>query len=316
MESVSVIIPTYNSVATLARALQSVLAQTRPADEIIVVDDGSTDDTRSLVTQQFPQVGYHFQPNAGLAATRNAGAKLAQGSLIALLDSDDEWVPTKLQRQLKVLAARPDLSGVGCHRIRVKVTAQAEELWRRPSKRADGGLDEIDFAEEMWGNRICGATMIIRRDVFDRAGGYDASLRVCEDLDLWLRLLGAGEHLAVLREALYVFYDRPGSLRTRLDQLQSAVPTILGKWNPQSNPAAAELITPAQYEKICKWWWLKLTFHSLRLRDPERARHCARQADRYRSGVTHLEWAGFAALHCPALFALVGTVKGFPRLTG
>lgn len=316
MEVVSVIIPTYNSVSTLARAIRSVLAQTRSVDEIIVVDDGSTDDTRRLVTEQFPQVRYHFQPNAGLAATRNAGARLAQGSLLALLDSDDEWVPTKLQRQLEVLAERPDLSGVGCHRLRVKVTAEGEELWRRPSKRADGGLDDITFAEEMLGNRICGATMIIRREVFERSGGYDPSLRVSEDLDLWLRLLGAGEKLAVLRESLYVFYDRPGSLRTKLDQLQSAWTEILRKWDPQGNPAAAALLTPAQYARVCKWWWLKLTFHALRLKDRERARHCARQAALYHSGVAHLEFAGLAALYCPAVFALVGTVKGFPRLTG
>jgi len=316
MEVVSVIIPTYNSVGTLARAIQSVLAQTRPADEIIVVDDGSTDDTQRLIAEQFPQVRYQRQPNAGPSATRNAGAKLAQGTILALLDSDDAWVPTKLQRQLEVLAERPDLCGLSCHRIRVKFSAEGEELSRRPSKHADGGLDEITFAEELWGNRICGPAMVMRRDAFERVGGYDTGMHVSEDLDLWLRLLGAGEKLAVLREALYVFTERPGSQRTKLDRMQGAATEILRRWDPQSSAAAAQLLTTAQHQKVCKWWWLKLTFHALRTGDRPRARDCARQASRYRSGTLYLEGAGLAALYCPALFALVGTVKGFPRLTG
>jgi GT2 family glycosyltransferase len=198
----------------------------------------------------------------------------------------------------------------------VKVTAEGEELWRRPSKHADGGLGDISFAEELWGNRICGATMLIRREAFEQVGGFDCALHVNEDHDLWLRLLGAGRKLAVLREALYVFHDRPGSQRGKLDRMRAAWIAILDKWDPRGSPAAAALLTPAQHDRVCKWWWLKLTFHFLRSGDREQARDCARQAARYRSGVAHLEWAGFAALHCPALFVLVGTVKGFPRLTG
>lgn len=316
MDVVSVIIPTYNSAPTLGRAIDSLLSQTRPADEIIVVNDGSTDDTEALVARDYPQVRYHYQANAGLAATRNAGAALATGTLLALLDSDDEWVPTKLERQLQTLQAHPEFCGVGCHRIRVKIDAQGTELWRQPSRHADGALEEISFARELWSNRICGATMMIRREIFDRFGGYDAALRALEDHDLWLRLLGGGERLAVLREPLYIFYERPGSLRSNVDLLEKAWTVILAKWDPQSHSEAASLLTPREYAKVCKWWWLKLTFHALRLGDRPGARRYADRAAAYSSGSAQLELAGLLARHCPAAFSLLGKAKGFPRPTG
>ena len=282
METVSVIIPSYNSARTVARAVESVLAQTRPADEIIVVDDGSSDDTADLVRRRFPQVIYHYQENAGLAATRNAGARLARGSVLGLLDADDEWVPTKLERQLAVLDRRPDLGAVGCHRIRIAEDAEGRELSRTPSRHADGGLDELDFAQEFWSNRVCGASVLFRREVFEGLGGYDASFRACEDMDMWLRLLGAGHKLAVLREALYIFYDHPGSLRSRLDLLEDSWVKILGKWDPGTQPEARPLLSARDYETMCKWWWLKLTFHALRYGESARARDYARRAAGYR----------------------------------
>ncbi|MGE5531641.1 MAG: glycosyltransferase family 2 protein [Bacteroidota bacterium] len=320
MHAVSVIIPTFNSVATLPRAIDSVLAQTRPADEIIVVNDGSTDDTESVIADRYPrarypQLSYHFHENVGLAATRNAGAGLATGSLLALLDSDDEWAPAKLERQVAVLEARPELAALGCHRVRVKIDEAGTELWRRPSPRADGTVDDISFAQEIWSNRICGATMLLRRDVFERHGGYDASMRASEDHDLWLRMLGAGDQLAVLREALYIFYDRPWSLRSRLDLLENSWRGILAKWDPAASPDDT-LLTSREYQKVCQWWWLKLTFHALRQGDRERARKYAQWAASHRSGVAGLEMATFLARHWPGLFALVGKVKGFPRPTG
>lgn len=316
MEVVSVIIPTYNSASTLGRALASVLSQTRPADEIIVVNDGSTDDTEALIAREYPQVRYHYQPNAGLAATRNVGAALATGTMLALLDSDDEWAPTKLERQLQTLQQRPDLAGVGCHRVRIKIDAAGTEKSRQPSKHADGEVEEITFAKEIWSNRICGATMMIRREVFERFGGYDASMRVLEDHDLWLRLLGAGQRLGVMREPLYLFYERPGSLRSNIDLLEKAAAIILEKWDPQRHPEVASLLTPQEYAKVCKWWWLKLTFHALRLSDRAAARRHAERAAAYHSGSAQLELAGVLARCCPAAFFLLGKAKGFPRPTG
>ncbi|MCB1713751.1 MAG: glycosyltransferase family 2 protein, partial [Candidatus Competibacteraceae bacterium] len=97
--TISVIIPAHNRAHTLPRALDSVLAQTRPADEVILVDDGSTDDTAALLQAHYPTVRYLHQPNQGVSAARNSGIRLARGDWIALLDSDDAWLPHKLACQ-------------------------------------------------------------------------------------------------------------------------------------------------------------------------------------------------------------------------
>ena len=97
---ISVIIPSYNRNKLLKRALDSVLAQTRPADEIIVVDDGSSDGTDIMLKQQFPLVNYLRTENRGVSAARNVGIQHARGDWIALLDSDDEWLPKKIEIQL------------------------------------------------------------------------------------------------------------------------------------------------------------------------------------------------------------------------
>jgi len=119
--SVSVIIPTYNRWQVLQRAIDSVLAQSTAADEIIVVDDGSTDNTRDLLLSTYGEhIRVMSQPNKGVSAARNAGLKISSGDWIALLDSDDEWLPDKLRLQIQVL--EQDRSCVLCH---------TDEIWVR-----------------------------------------------------------------------------------------------------------------------------------------------------------------------------------------
>ena len=98
---ISVIIPTYNRHVLLERAVMSVLKQTRPADEIIIIDDGSTDGTPELIPKKFPQILYYRQENKGVSAARNAGIEKSSGDWIAFLDSDDAWLPRKLEYQQK-----------------------------------------------------------------------------------------------------------------------------------------------------------------------------------------------------------------------
>ncbi|NIT60625.1 MAG: glycosyltransferase, partial [Aliifodinibius sp.] len=99
MLNISIIIPTFNRKNLLERALTSVTTQTRPTEEIIVVDDGSEDETESLVRKQFPDVRYFRQQNRGVSSARNLGIRQATGNWIAFLDSDDEWLPQKLEKQ-------------------------------------------------------------------------------------------------------------------------------------------------------------------------------------------------------------------------
>src|SRR4051794_37497436 len=106
---VSAIIPTYNSGPLVVEAVQSVLAQTRPADEIIVVDDGSTDDTAERLASFGDRIIYHRQTNRRVAAARNTGLRMSTGDFVAFLDADDAWHPQKLERQLAVLNFRPEI---------------------------------------------------------------------------------------------------------------------------------------------------------------------------------------------------------------
>ncbi len=106
--TVSVVIPTFNRASVVTRALESVLLQTRPPDELLVVDDGSTDDTAERVRAELPGVRVIEQENRGVSAARNAGIRAATGTWIALLDSDDEWLPEKLDRQLRAVTTEPE----------------------------------------------------------------------------------------------------------------------------------------------------------------------------------------------------------------
>ena len=179
---ISVIIPTHNRRHTLPRALDSVLAQQRPADEIIVIDDGSSDGTAAMVARDYPRVRLIVQPNAGVSAARNRGIAAARRRWIALLDSDDAWLPHKFDAQIRALAAHPDLRL--CH---------TEEIWMRNGRRVNamkkhakrGGhifLDALPLCV------ISPSSALIRRDLFDEVGLFDEALPACEDYDLWLRI--------------------------------------------------------------------------------------------------------------------------------
>ncbi|MES9888132.1 MAG: glycosyltransferase family A protein, partial [Candidatus Sedimenticola sp. 6PFRAG1] len=179
---ISVVIPTHNRATVLERALASVLTQTHPAMEVIVVDDGSEDRTRELLAQKFPSVRYLHQPNQGVSSARNLGIANARGDWIAFLDSDDEWLPGKLQAQKELLSNHPDIRI--CH---------TEEIWIRDGKRVNqmkkhtkqGG---VIFRHCLPLCVISPSSVMIHRDVFEQVGVFDESLPACEDYDLWLRI--------------------------------------------------------------------------------------------------------------------------------
>lgn len=177
---VSLIIPTHDRAHTLVRALDSALAQTRPVDEIIVVDDGSTDGTEMLIRNRYPQVVYRRQPNRGVSAARNHGIRIAIGDRIALLDSDDSWQPRKLERQLSTLP--PDARIAHC-----------DELWIRNGVRVNQMRKHAKAGGRIYRHclplcAISPSAVLIHREVFERVGLFDESLPACEDYDLWLRV--------------------------------------------------------------------------------------------------------------------------------
>lgn len=179
---VSVVIPTHNRAHLLARALDSVLAQTLPALEIIVVDDGSTDDTRGLVAERYPQCIYLKQPQTGVSAARNAGIQAASGDWIAFLDSDDAWLPGKLEAQRDCLAAHPGVRLCHC-----------EEIWIRQGRRVNPMRKHAKAGGWIYQRClplcvISPSAALLHRNLLEDVGGFDESLPACEDYDLWLRI--------------------------------------------------------------------------------------------------------------------------------
>ena len=183
---VSVVIPTFNRRELVCRAIDSVLAQTRAVDEILVVDDGSTDDTGAALQARFgDRVRHVWQPNAGVSAARNHGMRLATGRYIALLDSDDEWLPEKTALQLAWLETHPEAGMVLCDVARVDREGRAIDVFRR--------RDVIP--EDGWVLRwilhnpaLVPASVVMRREVFEDVGGFDESLRTAEDIEYHLRI--------------------------------------------------------------------------------------------------------------------------------
>jgi len=179
---VSVIIPTYNRASFLKEALDSVLLQKHVEMEVIVVDDGSTDNTSAIVEACGRPVAYCQQSNAGVSAARNAGIKMARGEWLAFLDSDDLWLPGKLECQLDFLSRHPA----------VKI-CQTEEVWirnghRQNPKKYHKKPSGYCFPALLERCLVSPSAVMIHRSLFDEVGLFDETLPACEDYDLWLRI--------------------------------------------------------------------------------------------------------------------------------
>lgn len=179
---ISVVVPTFNRAHLLPRALNSILRQSLPATEIIVVDDGSQDGTADLIRRRYPQIRYLRQPNGGVSSARNRGLGAAGGDWIALLDSDDAWLPDKLAAQRAALREQPNLRL--CH---------TQEVWIRRGRR----VNQMDKHAKSGGYIfqaclprcvISPSASLLHRSLIDEMGAFDEDLPACEDYDLWLRI--------------------------------------------------------------------------------------------------------------------------------
>jgi glycosyltransferase involved in cell wall biosynthesis len=242
--AVSVIIPTYNRGWILREAVDSVLNQDFTDFELIVVDDGSTDDTGEILATYGRSVIALRQPNRGVSAARNRGIAEARAQLVALLDSDDLWLPQKLSRQVDFFKINPEA-----------LICQTEETWVRngvrvnPKKRHrkfSGMIFEASLALCL----VSPSAVMMRRELFDRVGLFDRRLPACEDYDLWLRvscrypvylideplIIKRGGHADQLSKAAGLDRYRIAAIRKLLDsgtlsesQSRAAVRTLKGK---------------------------------------------------------------------------------------
>ena len=189
---ISVVIPTYNRKHTLPRALDSVLAQSYKPFEIIVIDDGSSDGTIDMIKSKYPSIKLleSLKPSKslkgyspkGVSVARNVGIKQSKGDWIALLDSDDEWIPDKLIKQVQLL--KKNEKSVFCH---------TNEIWIRNGIRVNQHKKHQKYGGYIFKEcldicRISPSSVLIHKSIFEDIGLFDESLKVCEDYDLWLRI--------------------------------------------------------------------------------------------------------------------------------
>ncbi|MGE5310600.1 MAG: glycosyltransferase family 2 protein [Nitrospirota bacterium] len=179
---VSVVIPTFNRAAMVVEAVESVLAQDGVDFQLIVVDDGSTDDTASRLQRLSSAVHYHRQPRTGVSASRNRGVALSRAPLIAFLDSDDLWLPGKLQVQTAFMDGHPEV-----------MISQTEEIWMRNGRRLNPKIRHRKPSGDIFRRSlglclVSPSAVMIRRELFDRVGYFDETLPMAEDYDLWLRV--------------------------------------------------------------------------------------------------------------------------------
>lgn len=182
---VAVIIPTFNRAQLLPRAIESVLSQTWRDFELYIIDDGSTDGTPDLPIIKNPNPRLRFiryDKNRGVSFARNAGVRETGSPWIAFLDSDDEWLPQKLEKQMAYASARPGI-----------MLNQTKEFWIRngirvnPPKTHEKSCGDL-FAASLRRCMITPSSVMLKRELFQSIGGFNESLFACEDYDLWLRI--------------------------------------------------------------------------------------------------------------------------------
>jgi glycosyltransferase involved in cell wall biosynthesis len=221
---VSVIIPNYNHTRFIPYAIRSVLAQGYPHYEIIVVDDGSTDDSREVVARFGDKVHYIWQENQGLAGARNTGIRAARGELIGLLDADDEWHPNYLEEMVALSGEYPEAAVFYC-------MAQCMDVNGRGLPQFVGGpaVDpKLLYQVLLRSNFIIPSTVMFRRKAILDSGCFDAGLRSCEDWDLWLRLLSKGTIVGASK-SLARYRVHESSLSINVEGMHTATKKVVEK---------------------------------------------------------------------------------------
>jgi glycosyltransferase involved in cell wall biosynthesis len=216
-ERISVIIPVYNGERFLAEAIQSVLDQTLPPDEIIVVDDGSTDDSATIVAQMAAVAAVPIrlvrQANQGPAAARNVGLSLAVGELIAFQDADDRWLPGKLARQATLMRQHDGAQAV---------IGYAQLTSVQPGTTLEQPLGQPGLI-------LLLQASLFRRSLFERVDGFDPTLRGDEDIEWFMRLLEHPIEILVQPEVVVIYYRHAANLTGNLQRSQQQLARALGR---------------------------------------------------------------------------------------
>jgi glycosyltransferase involved in cell wall biosynthesis len=232
--TVSVITPAFNAALYVRETLDSIRAQTFSDFEVIVIDDGSTDETAAVVESyalRDPRIQLIRQSNQGIAAARNAGIARARGRFLALLDSDDVWFPRYLEEQVAILRRRPEIAVLSANAINLGGPLDGQLLLGRSRR---GNLRKLSLFTLVRAEDSMSILSVFRREVVDAIGGFDATLRRSEDYDFWLRAAAAGFRVAVNMKPLGLYRRRPDSMSADEVLMLHAVRAVLVKLRERS----------------------------------------------------------------------------------
>jgi glycosyltransferase involved in cell wall biosynthesis len=247
----SIVIPAYNYARFLPQAIDSALNQTLPTAEVLVIDDGSTDETAQLVATRYgrnPRVRYLYQPNAGLSAARNTGIRNARGEFVAFLDADDLLKPEFVQEVVALFARLPEPYAMVATRT-LLVDGEGNRL---PRKQIMDFVDqEITCADILLKTRCSPTGVVVRRKVFETCGDFDTTLRSAEDRDMWIRI-AARYRIFFCGRALNLVRRHGPSMSTHTDRMKQNTRRVLEK--ARRNPDIDGL--PPLY-----WWKVYAFFH-------------------------------------------------------
>jgi glycosyltransferase involved in cell wall biosynthesis len=222
---VSVVIPAYNAAWCVSKAIDSVLTQSSSDFELLVVDDGSTDSTPAVLAAYGNKVTVLRQANGGLSSARNTGLRHARGEYVAFLDADDWWLPKKLERQVALLRAHPEVGFVSTAARVEDPDGRLLNIWRC-AVHAGPFLPHLFGANgDVAGS---GSAVLVRRHLFDKTGVFDESLRSLEDVDMWMRLAAVTGY-ACIDEPLAVILKRPDSMSRNLEVMRAASVRVMSK---------------------------------------------------------------------------------------
>ncbi len=229
---VSVLIPAYDVEDFVADAIESALDQTYPNVEVVVVNDGSTDATAAAIAPYRDRITYVDQGNRGLAGARNVAIAAASGTVLALLDADDLWLPDRLEQCVSLLEEHPEIGLVTSDAFLIEDgvrTARRCYSDRRRYPFPDPDVDQLDVISH---RNFLFVSVVFRRELVERCGGFDESLPRAEDYDLWTRFLLGGTRAGYVSEPLGYYRRRPDSLSSSPDQWDAHL-TVLERHLPE-----------------------------------------------------------------------------------
>lgn len=241
---VSVIIPTFNYDKFIGEALKSVFEQTLKDFEIIVIDDGSTDNTKEIVESFGEKVRYFYQPRKGPASARNKGIRESKGVFVAFLDADDVWLPTKLEKQVNLFGDNPRLGMALTDNFLFDEAGIYRDYVNKKRYLLTGDVVANIFIN----SGVVTPTVMVRRDVFDKVGLFEENLYIAEDDNMWIRIAVEYE-VGIVDESLAKIRDHRGRTMRVSDKLIESVEQNIELLSNKYGPKVASQIKPLAAHK-------------------------------------------------------------------